>query len=125
MVTQKVIVIGSGGFLGLLTFSGLGVNFPVTRRERKKSVKFGRDLDKLSIATLFVNAGRAELSINGEKVADAWAKHNQIETKAVLLKGGEGMPTKGEDLEIELTCTHVIGSGLKYAACATIVGIKE
>lgn len=119
---QKAITIGSAGFLGLLAFSGLGVNFPLTRRERKKSVKFGRDLDKLTIATLFVNAGRAELSINGEKITDAWAKFNQIETKAVLLKGGEGIPTKGEDLEIELKCTHVIGSGLKYAACATVIG---
>jgi hypothetical protein len=121
---QKAITIGSAGFLGLLTFSGLGVNFPVTRRGVKESAKFGRYLDKLTIATLFVNAGRAELSINGEKVTEAEAKYNQIETKAVLLKGGEGIPTKGENLEIELTCTHVIGSGLKYAACATIVGIK-
>ena len=121
---QKAITIGSAGFLGLLTFSGLGVNFPLTRKERKESVKFGRDLDKLTIATLFVNAGRAELSINGEKVMDAQAKFNQIETKAVLLKGGDGVPTEGKDLEIELKCTHVIGSGLKYAACATVVGIK-
>lgn len=110
---QKAIVVSSAGFLGY-----------VRKKEVKETAYFGADVDKLTIATLFVNACKVELSIGGEKVAELEAKYNAVETKTVDLKEGAGIPTDGKDLEIELKCVHVIGSGLKYAACATIIGVK-
>lgn len=113
MVVQKAIVIGSGGMLGY-----------VKNKERVEKATFGADLDKLTLVTLFANACKTELSIAGEKVGELEAKYNAVETKTIDLKEGAGIPTEGKDLEIELKSTHVVGSGLKYAACATVVGIK-
>ena len=110
-VFQKAVVISTAGFLGY-----------VRKREVTEKTTFGAKVDKLTIATLFVNAGKAELSIAGEKVGEVEAKYNAIETKTIDL--GE-IPTEGKDLEIELKCIHVIGSGAKYAACATVVGVKK
>lgn len=108
---QKAIVISSAGFLGY-----------VRKKEVTEKENFGAEVDKLTIATLFVNACKAELSIAGEKVGDIEAGYNKIETKTIDLKE---IPTEGKDLEIELKCGHVIGTGLKYATCATIIGVGE
>ena len=125
MTTEvKAIIIGSGGFLGKLRFSYF-FTFPLMREEITKTAKFGAALDKLTIATLFVNACKAELDIDGEKVAQLEAKYKNVNTKTVALKNGDGIPTEGENRYIELKCKHYAGSGVKYAACATIVGIKE
>lgn len=121
---QKAVVIGSGGFLGKLKFSYF-VTFPLMRQEITKTARFGATLDKLTIATLFVNACKAELDIEGEKVTQLEAKYNNVNTKTVAFKSGNGIPTEGKDLYIELKCLHIQGSGVKYAACATIIGIKE
>lgn len=113
MVMQKAIVIGSGGMLGY-----------VKNKERVEKATFGADVDKLTIATLFASACKTELSIGGEKVGELEAKYNAVETKTIDLKEGAGIPTGGKDLEIELKSSHIIGSGLKYATCATIVGLS-
>ena len=113
MAVEKAIVIGSAGRLGNLM-----------NKEVSEKKNFGADCDKLTIATLFVNAGKVELSIGGEKVAELEAKINAVETKMVDLNEGVGIPTEGKDLEIELKNTHVLGTGWKYSSCATVVGIK-
>ena len=108
--TQKVAIIDSAGYLGY-----------VIKKEEKETILFGAEVDKLTIATLFVNSCKAELSIAGEKIGEVEAGYNEIEAKAIYL--GE-IPTEGKNLEIELRCKHVGFAGLKYAACATIVGTK-
>lgn len=112
MAIQKAIVIGSGGMLGY-----------VKNKERVEKVNFGADLDTLTIATLFANACKTELSIGGEKVGELEAKYNEVKTATIELKEGVGIPTEGKDLAIELKSVHVPGTGLKYATCATIVGM--
>ena len=123
---DKAVIIGSSGFLGNLTivvpFIAIGLNFPIARKEVRETAKFGKDVDKLTIATLFMYSCRAELSIAGEKVMGLGAKYGAIETKAIDLKE---IPTEGKNLDIELRCEHIIRSGFKYAACATVVGVKE
>lgn len=112
VAVQKAVVVGSGGMLGY-----------VKTKERVEKATFGADLTKLTMATMFANACKTTLSIAGEKVGELEAKYNAVETKTIDLKGGAGIPTGGKDLEIELKCEHVIGSGLKYAACATVAGV--
>jgi len=111
-LVQKVI--SSAGFFGIF-----GV---IRKREVIETKKFDADVDNLTIATLFVYSCKAELSIAGEKVGEAEAGYNKIATKTIDL--GE-IPTGGEQLDIELKCIHVIGSGLRYAACASVVGVRS
>lgn len=116
MVVQKAGVVGSAGYLGNV----MNKEFSL----KKKLSELGMDdLETLSVATMCVYSGKAELLIAGEKVGELEAKYNKQESKAIVLGDGAGISVVN-DLEIELKCIHVMGTGFKYAACATIAGIK-
>lgn len=118
MATQKAGIIGSAGYLGNV------VNKEFSVKKKLSELKM-EDLETLSVATMCVYSGKTELLIAGEKVGEVEAKYNKLESKAIDLgESGAGIPVGGKDLEIELKSTHVVGTGAKYATCATVVGIK-
>ena len=118
MATQKAAIISSVGYMdGMVT--------------KEKSVKKKlsdlkmEGLDTLSVATVFVHSGKAELYIAGEKVGEVEAKFNKGEATAIELgPSGAGIPVEGKDIEIELKAIHARFTGKRYVTCATIVGIK-
>jgi len=119
MVVQKAGVIGSAGYLGNVLHKEISV------KKKLSELDMG-DLDTLSVATLCVYSCKAELLVAGEKVGEAEAKLGKIETTAIKLgPNGAGISVGGDAIEIELKCIHVMGTLPKYAACATICGVKE
>ena len=118
MAVQKAGVIGSAGYLGNV------MNKESSVKKKLSELKM-EDLETLTAATICVYSGKTELLIDGEKVGEVEAKYNKLETTAMNLgANGAGIPIGGKDMEIELKSTHVIGTGAKYATCATVVGIK-
>ena len=116
----KTLFLSSGGFLSNIAFSPLGMStMQLARGEVEETDRFGIEVAEITMATLFVYACKAELYVDGERVTQESAGFNKVATKAISL----AIPTEGKDLLVALKCEHIPGSGMRYAACATVMGV--